>query len=322
MPESPARSGFRTLAFAGLAAVFVLGAVEGGLRIWAPRAGLGMNFPEQNRQIDDGALYRPDPDLFWRLRPRAGQEEKTNDYGYRSPRVPAVKPAGEVRVVALGDSCTFGVNVRMRESYPLVAGAVLRARSARAVEVIDAGVPGYTSLQAVRSFVRDLLRFSPDAATLYVGWNDINRAVYLPDRKQNAWRTYARPARALLSRSRLYGALAALILARKDPGPRVGPADYRENLLALDAACRARGIALVLLTVPTPGADFRYNPIVRQVAQERGIAYVDLQADMPRPRDALFGDDGTHPNAAGYRWIGGALADALCRAVPALACAR
>jgi lysophospholipase L1-like esterase len=211
------------------------------------------------------------------------------------------------------------MGVPIEAIYPTVLAERLRARAGGRAIVLNGAVPGYSSLQAWRSLRRDLARFSPDVATLYVGWNDINPAVYFPDRSQNVWRTHARPVRAVLARSRAYRYLTTLLLAREDPGPRVGPEDFRANLLAFVADCRARAIVPVLLTVPTPTGDFAYNAIVRSVAQGTGAHCLDLAAAMPA-RDAMFQDDGTHPNAAGHRWIGEALAPALCEAAPALRC--
>lgn len=315
----------KKIAFALLAIGLFFGASEALLRLLAPPLDLSFRFPEQNQQRRDPDAYAADPDLFWTLRPGArffGMDDPINEHGYRGPALPADKPPGAFRLVTLGDSCTFGMEVPLSETYPEVTRRLLRERSrAFRVEVLNGGVPGYTSLQALRSLRRDLARFAPDAVTLYVGWNDINPALYLPDRDQGPWRIHAGPVRVLLERFRLYRDLTTLLYARAEPGPRVGEEDFAANLEAIDAFCRERGIVLVLMTLPTTFWSHPYNVLVRWWTATRDVPCLDLQAAMPWPREALFLADRTHPNGEGNRAISVLLADLLCECVPRLECA-
>jgi hypothetical protein len=70
-----------------------------------------------------------DPDLFWRIRPHFGPTsynnitatlyaETTNSRGFRGTAEFGRKREGTYRVIALGDSWTYGVVVNDHETYP------------------------------------------------------------------------------------------------------------------------------------------------------------------------------------------------------------
>ena len=70
---------------------------------------------------------------------------RTNSDGFRD-REPGEKRPGVPRVVVLGDSYVFGWAVLEAETFPTRAEALLR-REGRAVEILNAGVPGYNTEQ-------------------------------------------------------------------------------------------------------------------------------------------------------------------------------
>src|SRR5215470_7272233 len=73
---------------------------------------------------------------------------RTNSLGLRGPEVPA---DGARRILAVGDSCTWGWQVEEQESYPAVLQQLLDERyGPGAYHVINGGVPGYTSYQGLR----------------------------------------------------------------------------------------------------------------------------------------------------------------------------
>jgi lysophospholipase L1-like esterase len=81
-----------------------------------------------------------------------------------------------VRVVAVGDSITFGWELSEDEAtYPGKLQALMDRRegSGRTVRVINAGVPRYTSEQVLRLLRERVLDLQPDLVVLCVGWNDL-----------------------------------------------------------------------------------------------------------------------------------------------------
>src|SRR6185436_4496340 len=92
-------------------------------------------------------LYQPDPPRRYLIAPgfrgritnqaEFDTEVETNREGLRGPEV-GPKPAGGLRILAIGDSFTFGVGARQEETWP----ARLERRM-RNVQVLNAGAPGF-----------------------------------------------------------------------------------------------------------------------------------------------------------------------------------
>ena len=275
----------KNAAFAALAAALFFALAEGAIRLFVRAPELAFRFPESNPQLRETRTYVRDPDLFWRLRPGVVvyEGEPTNAEGFRGPSLPPAKPPGTFRVAALGDSCTYGIFIPRDAVYVFVAQRRLaERRPGLRVEALDAGVPGYTSLQAVRYLERDVIRYRPDVVTFYLGYNDGRPAVFFSDREQTPARNAPLRTRALLRRSRVYQIASAYLLARR-AGPRVDPRDYRANLEELIDFCRREGARPVLFTYPNgtyPSPASAYNPIIQEVGRARGVPVLDLEERM------------------------------------------
>jgi hypothetical protein len=90
---------------------------------------------------DSGFAMRPDTCVHLRSS-EYDQVLRTNRHGFVGPDVPEPKPAGEFRIVVLGDSYTAGGQVPYEQNYTAVLERSLRSAGYANVRVIDAGVGG------------------------------------------------------------------------------------------------------------------------------------------------------------------------------------
>jgi lysophospholipase L1-like esterase len=100
-----------------------------------------------------------------------------NSLGFRGPEIAVPKPPETMRIFALGESSTFGWKGARshEEAWPGVLETKLRAaHPGRRIEVINAGVPGYTSIEQRINFMLRISHLQPDAILIYHGNNDLN----------------------------------------------------------------------------------------------------------------------------------------------------
>lgn len=109
---------------------------------------------------------------------------RTNALGLRADREYGPKGPKTFRILFLGDSFTMGVGVEHDETYGQMLAQRLMERvrsSSHTYEVINAGVPGYNTQQAL-TYLRELgLALEPDLVVLgfYIG-NDIAENFSMP----------------------------------------------------------------------------------------------------------------------------------------------
>ena len=91
--------------------------------------------------------------------------------GLRDREYALAKPEGVQRILVLGDSVTFGTGVSRAETFPKRLEQKLR-RSGKQVEVINAGVNGYTAYNEVHYYLAEMRKYQPDVVLLAVVLND------------------------------------------------------------------------------------------------------------------------------------------------------
>jgi len=113
------------------------------------------------------------PNLIpWKGRVPAG-ELTINSQSVRAKKDYELGKSRSLRIVCIGDSVTFGLDVDDDSTYPAQLQQIVAAADPKAnVEVINAGVPGYTSRQGLVFFYKRLLRFKPDIVVAEFGFND------------------------------------------------------------------------------------------------------------------------------------------------------
>jgi lysophospholipase L1-like esterase len=320
----------RSLLHSTLLVVAFFGAVEGILRL------VGAASPVERprillREMDSDIVLpfvRPDREVFWSPRPGfrgvfRGSPVSINSLGLRGAELARPKPAGRRRIACFGDSITFGFGVGDDETYSHLLGRLLAPRD---VEVVNAGVTGFTSHQVLGWLRRLLPQTEPDVVTILVGWNDQNGRP-LTDRDYEARLRAARAVEGPLDRLRLYAAMKTLY-SRLGKGrepvagsvERVPPDHFRENLHAIVSQCRSRGIRPVFVALPhrksagelpvrTP-----YESLLAQVARENGVPLLDVgELGLATPVEDNAEDflDALHLSARGNALMARRLAEQL-----------
>lgn len=103
-----------------------------------------------------------------------------NQLGFRGEEFALDKRPGCVRIACCGGSTTYGEGVQdFRVSMPHLLEQQLR-RDGRDVEVINAGCPGWTTLETLINFETRLLELRVDHVVVYHGINDVLPRIVWP----------------------------------------------------------------------------------------------------------------------------------------------
>ena len=131
-------------------------------------------------------MHQPDDKLGYRLVPKFEMIHKTSDYnvyvkinsaGLRDKEFPSYKDPDIYRILALGDSFTFGIGVNSEETYPKILETLLNqtpiSSKLRKYEVMNAGVDGYGTEQEYTYLMELVTRYHPDLVIIGLYSNDI-----------------------------------------------------------------------------------------------------------------------------------------------------
>lgn len=167
--------------------------------------GLSLGFlgePENDPELNSSPLWGPgdpfyaldprrrtnlaDPILIWRGRPNyvgrwryveggVVNEYETNAFGFRDDALVTPKPPGMQRLLNVGDSATWGLNLPSRaDTYSDQLELLLSPAGAGAArwDVANAGVVGYSSFQGAQLIQHQLRELEPNVVSIYLGNND------------------------------------------------------------------------------------------------------------------------------------------------------
>lgn len=248
--------------------------------------------------------------------------------------------AGDVTILCVGDSHTFGAPLPAEESYPAQLQALLDAQEPGRFRVVNLGVPGMNSAMMASRLDANLAKYRPDLLILWAGANNIWN-----EKESESWdREGAQdwPYRLLL-RLKLVrlGRFLVSGVARPEVGRqaelvrwgrgidtqwRVGDETLemrrasdmsteraakgtRHDLPRMVRLARAYGVPVLLVTYPYP--EFHWvNDAIRDVARELDVPLIEsLEAREQAWADGHVGDDlvvmaaGPHPRAPLYGYI-------------------
>jgi len=149
--------------------ILVLGATEIGLRLAGYASGPA-------RYFDPEIGYRFYPNQTRSMMAKDGSslaEVRLNREGFRGPCYPIRKNPNTLRIACIGDSFTFGWAVTDDQTYPFhLRHRLERLRGSDRVEVMNFGIPGYNTENALRQYQKLVRPWKPDIVILGYVFND------------------------------------------------------------------------------------------------------------------------------------------------------
>jgi lysophospholipase L1-like esterase len=97
---------------------------------------------------------------------------RINRDGIRDRDYDVTKPKGTFRIAAVGDSVTFGLGLKLEDTWPKQLERELQ-KTNPSVEVINFGVMGYNTPQEAERIQDKVLKYSPDLMIIDYSLNDI-----------------------------------------------------------------------------------------------------------------------------------------------------
>jgi len=323
-------------ALLGTGVALALGEV--GVRI----AGIAPPLPVQygDNVPDDVIAFRRRPGSTIRGRSESGEfafEYTHNDLGFRDSEHALGKPAGTVRIVALGDSFTYGVGADFDDTYPAQVERRLNQRAGGhpRVEVIKLGLPRHFPLLERRTLERDGLRFAPDVVLVTVLPNDVvdtergldavcvAESGYLVPCAALAWNEaavwlYQRSAAARVVVQRWSRLSAAEAGGTNGSSPHESAWQALERELAgMQRAARDHGAALVVVALPQQppwsAADADLETRLARWGAAHDAVFIPTLAALRAAASSppLYWQRDGHCTAAGYAVIADAVVAAL-----------
>jgi lysophospholipase L1-like esterase len=284
---------------------------------------LGISYYERigeytrDKQADEHLVFRHKPS--WEKR-YGDVLVSYNERGLRDRPILA-KTEGEYRILALGDSVTFGWGVAQNQIFTSRLENLLPDRLQRPVRVINSGVGAYNTVQEVTYFKLEGITFQPDLAMLiYVG-NDIEESDGPFDPWAGAKSISEMAVRTLgsswfyrLAHHTYHHALPKQV-ERQSPNPLQGGKGWSQSMSALSelvAMCEEHNIPLIVFFVrlyPDENQQL-FDDVVRHAhgvpVKDMGQWFEGLDASS-----VVNSKVDSHPNAEGHRVMAEHMADEI-----------
>jgi hypothetical protein len=274
-------------------------ALEGALRIldWSKRE-KGVEFqniddfrnaltdPQSASMRIDGVTFasivrsHPNDRIIYELKPNlnvkfTGVQVTTNSFGMRGPEVEPAKPPGTYRIALLGDSFAFGWGLEQNQTFAQVMEDRLNEfyRGKRKFQVLNFGVPGYSTFQEAAAFQEKGYQFSPDAVVVFFIDNDFDFPFFVRDVGQPGG----------LVQSFALGRFTAKVLhpSLEQTKMAMQGLDPNSSLAILDNETAPKGIKLFLAINPRKGwrSCVQRLPIIRT---SQTLGFMNLAPDFKR----------------------------------------
>lgn len=136
-----------------------------------------------------------DNETLWQLKPNFRGQAFTfpvaiNEQGFRDAQSTPIKKQHALRIIAIGDSRTYGYGVEQDETFAFYLEEYLNKYGIDA-QVINGGVHGYSIVQC-RARLKQLVDYKPDMIVLAPGYNDRRYIVSRPPDSVGSFKQIAR----------------------------------------------------------------------------------------------------------------------------------
>ncbi len=229
-----------------------------------------------NAHQDDRIIFDLKPNLEVQFQ-RA--QVSINSCGMRDVERAVPKPLDTYRIALLGDSFTFGWGVEASETFArrLEDNLNRMANGAINFEVLNFGVPGYTTFQEVALFKESGLDFNPDEVLVFFVQNDFDMPFFVQD--------LSRPGGILASSEFLRLGMQAVdpqySLKFKRQQSALRGLDPSSALTELSDITRDRGLRLSLAI--NPRKEWRvWRDQIPVLRERKDIRVFSLRADFMR----------------------------------------
>lgn len=195
-----------------------------------------------NPHPNDRIIYDLRPNLDVKFQ-RA--QVTTNSCGMRDTETSITKDPDTYRIALLGDSFSFGWGVEQNETFAQVLEDNLNrvAHNGKRVEVLNFGVPGYSTFQELEKLIETGLDFDPDVLLVFFIENDFGYPFYVRDVLNPGGGILSSSKFVQLAKDRLHPEL-------EDQRIQLLGLDANRSLLRLSDVARERGIPLMLAINP------------------------------------------------------------------------
>ncbi len=273
-----------------------------------------------------------------------------NSLGQRGPELRLGDPEKEFRVVALGDSCTFGKGVDEDVSWPRQLEALLSVgldtgQSKRIPKVANLGVNGYSGKSYMRMFDLHGKQLEPDLVVIGYNLNDFPNAIRAVDEavygKRGLRQAVPRGFRDFLGRFALYRYARATYYVMNQESDWQNAENFakgaggqgldsevwqqqREFLQTIRDQAAEVGAKTAVFLFPYESQvyldSYETTPIERLSAmcKELEVPFVDLAAEFRKrarttdpPTQLFLRGDRYHPNPLGYRIVAESMRDLI-----------
>ena len=263
-----------------------------------------------------------------------------NSGGYRDLERIVTKPPGTVRVVALGDSFTWGASVEFDDAWPQRVERALNREARGHFEVVNLAMPGFKTIDEASTLLETGFAYGPDVVVVAYVLNDSEDKDAAEARRAERWLVEKRApvSPRWLDRSALFSFVRGRLWATRENRERYDGylSMYRDDapgwlaaqaaLKTIGGACRERGVPWIVAIFPLFGnpLDDRYPfaPVhskVASVASAAGARVVDLLETYRGLRPDLLvvdGADDEHPNEIAHHLAARAIVKVLEDTLP------